>query len=86
MKGTQTLRRELFLRRGLNLIAHALDHVTKDTLDGVTFKLVERPAETLTAQLLNRPGEKFPSSRMKKRGCSMLPNRTICLILWPLAV
>jgi len=62
MKETQTIRKELFLRRGLNLIAHALDYVSKDTLDGVTFKLVERPSETTTAQFLNRSGEKFLST------------------------
>lgn len=42
LQGSQTIERLVYLRRGLDLIAHALDHLTKDTLDGVTFRLVER--------------------------------------------
>jgi hypothetical protein len=55
------IERELFLRRGLDLLAHALDLRTKDTLDGVKFELKETGGEGRYDAFVNEKGQKYHS-------------------------
>lgn len=56
---TTSIERELFLRHGLDLLAHALDSLTKDTLDGVKFRLTESKPKGTNMEFINKKGEKF---------------------------
>lgn len=58
---TTSIERELFLQRGLDLLAHALDSLTHDTLVGVKFRLTETKANGTNDEFVNNNGEKYHS-------------------------
>jgi hypothetical protein len=56
---SMTIRRELYIRRGVDFLAHAIDAINKDTLYGVKFRLVEIEGERYKDEFVNPLGTKY---------------------------
>ena len=59
LTGAKTLEAQLYIRRGVNLIAHTLNKLTLDTLYGVTYRFLELPSERQLDRFISGEGEKY---------------------------
>ncbi|MBL7828066.1 MAG: PD40 domain-containing protein, partial [Saprospiraceae bacterium] len=59
MKGAETIEDSIFLERGLTFKAYTINRITNDTLYGVTYRLLELPAEKQIDQFINPIGKDY---------------------------
>lgn len=59
IKGAQTLEAQLYIRRGVNLVAYTINKVNRDTLYGVTYRFLELPSERQLDRFISPEGVNY---------------------------
>lgn len=62
IKGAKTLEAKVYLQRGLTFKAHTINRITGDTLYGVTYRLLELPAEKQKDQYTSSAGKNYETT------------------------
>ncbi len=62
LNGNIVIEKKLYIRRGLEFKAHALNNINRDTLHGVTFRLLEIPDEKLQEEFINPLDKNFQTT------------------------
>jgi hypothetical protein len=62
LDGSTTIEKKLYIYRGIEFKAHALNNVNRDTLRGVTFRLIEVPNRTLESEYVNPLNRNFDAT------------------------